>query len=203
MAAGPNQGFDELGDAVRSKEHFLLHFSGDHMRNIFTAVIIVMAILLLASPALAEMYKWVDKNGVVHYSDTPPATPEKDVETIETPRYSQPSPKSDSAKSRMGGKKELKSEPKKTVSSRKSILGQYANKVVIFTTSWCVHCKKAVAFLKSNGIRFKQYDLEKDGKAAEKMMALGGSGGVPYAVIKGRPVTGFSEDIYKKALGLR
>lgn len=34
---------------------------------------------LLALPALADIYSWVDKNGVVHYADMPPATGEVKV----------------------------------------------------------------------------------------------------------------------------
>ncbi len=173
------------------------------MRKLLTAVILVIAMQLLVTPASAEMYKWVDKNGVIHYSDTPPAMPEEDVETMETTQYTPPSPKSDSAKSKTTGKEKSDSEPKKTGNTKKNILDQYANKVVIFTKSWCPHCKKAVAFLQSKRIRFEQYDVEKDTAAAKRMRSLGGPGGVPYAIIKGQPVYGFSEGIYKKALGLR
>lgn len=173
------------------------------MRKRFAALILVIAFQLVVSPAFAEMYKWVDENGVVHYSDSPPMTPEKDVETIETPNYTPPSPKPDDAASRADKTKASESDTKKNVRPKKSILDQYADKVVIFTKSWCPHCKKAVAFLKSKRVRFEQYDIEKDTKAAEKMRSLGGPGGVPYAVIKGQPIYGFSEGTYKKALGIR
>jgi len=173
------------------------------MRKSLAAVIIVIVLALLSGPALAEMYKWVDKNGVVHYSDTPPVTPEKDVETIETPRYAPPSPKPDSKQSRATEKEASKSEPKKSARTKEDILGEYADKVVIFTKNWCPYCKKAVAFLQANRIRFEEYDVEKDAKAAKTMRALGGRGGVPYAIIKGKAVYGFSEGTYKKALGLR
>jgi len=35
------------------------------------------------------------------------------------------------------------------------------------------------------------------------MFALGGTGGVPFAIINGKKVPGFSTIIYKQALGLR
>ena len=46
-------------------------------------------------------------------------------------------------------------------------------------TDWCGYCKKAISFLRSNGISFQQYDIEKNKKASARMKALGGSGGVP------------------------
>ena len=35
----------------------------------------ILAIVFWAAPAQADMYKWVDRGGVVHYSDQPPPTP--------------------------------------------------------------------------------------------------------------------------------
>jgi hypothetical protein len=40
------------------------------MRNILVGVFIAMA----GVPALAQVYKWVDANGVTHYSEKPPET---------------------------------------------------------------------------------------------------------------------------------
>jgi glutaredoxin len=56
--------------------------------------------------------------------------------------------------------------------------------------------------LRSNHINFRQYDVEKDRKAAARMRALGGTRGVPFAVINGKKVGGYSPDAYKQALGL-
>ena len=75
--------------------------------------------------------------------------------------------------------------------------------VEIYTTSWCKYCKKAIAFLKSNRVKFRQYDIEKDLNAAKRMKALGGTGGVPFALINGKSVYGFTPDRYRQALGLR
>jgi predicted RNase H-like nuclease (RuvC/YqgF family) len=49
-----------------------------------TVTLLFVAGVVLPSSASAEIYKWVDNDGVVHFSDTPPATTE--VETLpETP----------------------------------------------------------------------------------------------------------------------
>jgi hypothetical protein len=34
---------------------------------------LLIALLAIAAPAQAQLYKWVDKNGVLNYTDTPPA----------------------------------------------------------------------------------------------------------------------------------
>lgn len=39
------------------------------MQNVFAA----LALLCVALPAAAGVYKWIDREGKVHYSDTPPA----------------------------------------------------------------------------------------------------------------------------------
>ncbi|MGH2577901.1 MAG: DUF4124 domain-containing protein, partial [Actinomycetota bacterium] len=50
------------------------------------------ALCAAASPVFAEMYKWRDAEGQVHYSESPP--PGRPVETIKPP------PKVDSTKAR-------------------------------------------------------------------------------------------------------
>jgi glutaredoxin len=76
------------------------------------------------------------------------------------------------------------------------------NQVEIYITSWCRYCKEAIAFLNSNRIQFKQYDIEKDSKSAAMMKKLGGTGGVPFAIINGKKIYGFSKERYKQELGL-
>ena len=61
--------------------------------------------LLAASTALAQAYRWVDEDGVVHYGDRPPADAETPTEAIVLPEanvttvrsYERPTPKSPSA----------------------------------------------------------------------------------------------------------
>lgn len=47
----------------------------------------VLALLLSAPLALAQVYKWTDANGTVHYSETPPAN--GSYKTIRTPGSAQ------------------------------------------------------------------------------------------------------------------
>ncbi|MDE1463144.1 DUF4124 domain-containing protein [Spartinivicinus poritis] len=45
--------------------------------------IISLILLLVAVPAMSELYKWVDKQGNVHYSDKPPANAQQQSEKVE------------------------------------------------------------------------------------------------------------------------
>jgi glutaredoxin-like YruB-family protein len=74
------------------------------------------------------------------------------------------------------------------------------HKVELYTTSWCPYCEKARGFLRAKGISFTEYDVEKDKDAARRLEQLDGRGGVPFAVIDGRGVHGFSEAAYERAL---
>ena len=68
---------------------------------------IVIGAIILDGLALAEMYKWVDERGVVHYSDLPPQQdePSSEVESLPTPSTeSKPAYENDSEKADDVGK---------------------------------------------------------------------------------------------------
>jgi glutaredoxin len=73
-------------------------------------------------------------------------------------------------------------------------------KVELFITNWCPYCKKAEQFFQSRGIPYVAYDIEKDKTAAQRKSQLDAQPGVPFAIINGQPVRGFSEQAYLKAL---
>jgi glutaredoxin len=74
------------------------------------------------------------------------------------------------------------------------------NKVELYVTSWCPYCKKARQFFKSRGIKYKAYDIEKDAKAAARQRKLDSRKGVPFAVINGIKIHGYSPENYASAL---
>ncbi|HSC76184.1 MAG TPA: glutaredoxin domain-containing protein [Pseudomonadales bacterium] len=74
------------------------------------------------------------------------------------------------------------------------------NVVEIYTAAWCGVCKKAKRWLNDRNIAYKEYDIEKDSRAAARMQKLGGSNSIPFAVINGKPVQGFSPDSYQAAI---
>jgi len=75
-----------------------------------------------------------------------------------------------------------------------------APRVELYVTDWCRYCQKAEAFLKSRNIPYTRYNVEEDPIAARRKVELGGGSGVPFALIDGRPVSGFRESTYMKLL---
>jgi len=55
------------------------------LRKYYITIGMFMASLLLAGNAFAELYQWMDENGVVHFSNTPPTNKKllKQVKVIE------------------------------------------------------------------------------------------------------------------------
>jgi len=64
-------------------------------KNPLLQLIAITLLLLAASSTMAAMYKWVDDEGNIHYSQTPPM--ERQSEQIEKPRMPAPPPKADAA----------------------------------------------------------------------------------------------------------
>jgi hypothetical protein len=55
-------------------------------------------------------------------------------------------------------------------------------------------------FFGGYNIPFQEYDVETDANAALRMQKLGGGGGIPFAVINGSTIEGFSAYRYSSAL---
>jgi len=70
------------------------------------AFCVCVVLLFAVSPASAQLYKWVDKDGKVRYGDTPP--PGAKTSSIKAPESSGAAPAGDAVK---GGKKDAKKGP--------------------------------------------------------------------------------------------
>ena len=158
----------------------------------------ISAVLLIASPprnAVSDIYKWVDDNGVIHFSDQSPGENEAgaNVDVMPSTPMSVKPPAAGRADKAAQTIREKPPAPKaeKPVAPRT---------VELYVTSWCRYCKQAKAWLKARGIPFKAYDVEKDSRAARRRRELHPSTGVPLAVINDTIILGFSETSYQQAL---
>ena len=123
---------------------------------------------------VAEIYKTVDENGRVIFTDKPIAhaqeievdTKANNVEGLSTSSYSN----ADEIITKKRAKQKT---------------------VVMYSTSWCGVCKNARSYMQSNGIRFKEYDIEKNTNAHSKYQKLGGKG-VPLITVGDNKMSGFS-----------
>jgi glutaredoxin len=124
-----------------------------------------LACLSVSLPPGAEVYKWTDKDGTVHYGDQRPA----------------------------GESEKLTVRPAATgvgldVPSRAAT----ALDVVLYSTKTCGYCKKTRALLEQRGISWQEVDIESSPAARAEFKSRGGTG-VPLLIINGETLQGFDE----------
>jgi len=123
---------------------------------------LILLSMLLALPASAGVYKWTDAQGRIQYSDTPP--PAAMATQLKLQSYTGP------------------------VQVGRAIGADSG--VTLYTTEWCGVCKRAKAFLKQNGVPFREWDVEKTDYGSVKFKQLGGSG-VPLITVGAEKMMGF------------
>lgn len=170
------------------------------MRCLKFFLIVLNVQLYISGVAHGEIYKWVDKNGIMHFGDSPPqdvetarkleslpATPPKDPEPQASPIPEEPL-------------QELK-RPIRPVPRQEELTQPMMDaQVEIFMTRWCGYCKKAREFFAERGIAVTEYDIAADSAAAQRKQKIYPSPGVPLVVINGHPIQGFAPHAYKQAL---
>ncbi|MBU0769741.1 MAG: DUF4124 domain-containing protein [Proteobacteria bacterium] len=158
--------------------------------------LMIFMVAVFVDRSIADMYKWVDENGIAHFSDTPPdVTDNSDIETLPTHTAQENNgyPQDNNSKKN----RDNRSNPTDTVQKNPRTIKP---KVELYTTSWCPWCKKAKAFFRSRGIAFVEYDIEKDKEAARRKAQIDRQKGVPFAVINGKGINGYNVKAYNDAL---
>ncbi len=136
--------------------------------------------LLLATAASAqEIFRWVDKDGKVHYGDTLP--PPAEVKTIQTKKLQD------------------------SVVEQEAIpygvsIAMKNNPVTLYANSCGDACVSAKALLAKRGIPFAEKNPESDVAAATALKELAGALQVPTIVIGSNSLQGFEEDGWNAAL---
>ena len=150
------------------------------MKKFQLLVTVLFVFSLLASPvSVAQLYKWVDDQGNVHYGDSPPENANLKEITGKVSSFTS-----------------VTVEPFKF--DPNNITQPTASKsVIMYSTSWCGYCKKAKRHFNKNNIAFKEYDIEKNAKAAREYKKLKGRG-VPVILIGKRRMNGFSAQAFDK-----
>lgn len=163
--------------------------------------------LLFSFTAQAEVYKWVDDKGRVYYSDEKPANETLEVETMDVSAINideqghvvqkQIDVKKEAVAAAAAAEaRKKKSQPKP---KPKAVVDA---EVEIFTAPWCGYCKMATAFLDEYGVPYQEYDIDADRESALRLKQLNQGGGIPFAIINGQSVKGWSQHAYARALGL-
>ncbi|MCO7225336.1 glutaredoxin family protein [Pleionea sp. CnH1-48] len=129
----------------------------------------------------AQIYKWRDKDGKLHYSDKPPA--EQKVEEVEL------------------GPVNTYTNVSTSKASRYFQQMTKQHKVIMYSAEWCGVCKKARRYFKQNNIAFTELDIDKSKQARRDYKRLNARG-VPVILVGRQRMNGFSkagfEQIYKK-----
>ncbi|HYJ18598.1 MAG TPA: glutaredoxin family protein [Burkholderiales bacterium] len=142
------------------------------IKQILAASLAVL--ILLPFTLFADMYKWIDENGNVHYTDSPP--PGKKAKKLELKINSITGP---GVVSTIG-----KQSPQSPAAG--------TAKVKLYTTTWCGYCKRAKAYLQARGTSFQEIDVETSAQGQREFQALGGRG-VPVILVGNQRMDGYSE----------
>ena len=137
---------------------------------------LVMA--LVAASALGQAYRWVDKNGRVHYTQTPPPPDAKDVQ-----------------RKKLGGNvADSANLPYATQRAAQNF------PVTLYTSPDCgAPCDSARSNLVKRGVPFKEISVV-DQKLGEDLKRVSGKIQLPTLVVGSEVQSGFLEGAYKSAL---
>lgn len=135
--------------------------------------------LLAAGAASAQLYRWTDPSGRVHFTDTPPPPNARNVQ-----------------------KKQLAPAPSQPGKPAEPFVVQQARKsapVTLYTGSGCDPCAAARKLLNERGVPFKEVGVSDEASALELQKAVGGSV-VPAIVVGERTQMGFEQGAYHALL---
>lgn len=129
--------------------------------------VVVIILFSLVTPAQAQIYKWTDEAGAVHYS----SQPHEDAQSKDVTQRVRST----------GNFVEVK-----------TIEGIASNTLTVLSTTWCTVCKKAKAYLNARGVSFTELDVEKNDEGRRRYRELKGTG-VPIILVGNQRMNGFSE----------
>ena len=142
---------------------------------------IAVAAMLVAATAGAQMYRWVDKDGKVQYTDTPPPAAAKSVQK----RATAPASTSAGPAAPYAVQQAAKNFP-----------------VVVYTSPNCGQaCADGKALLAARGVPYREITVGSEGgMSKEEMQKATGSDGVPVMVVGRSPTRGFEAEMWHSAL---
>lgn len=181
--------------------HFAVRLVAMFIKNIVrqcsgAAIILLAAILLslLSGKLQAEVYRYTDDKGSLHFVDDISLVPEKYRGQL---KDAKPLPEINIVSPIIAPQKSGATPPSEE--PQPPVKPQQAEGMEVYVTSWCPYCKKLEAFLKEKGISYTRYDIEKDANANREFNKLGGSG-VPLTKIGSHLVRGYNPDAILKLI---
>ena len=137
----------------------------------------------VASSFAGTIYRVVDANGKVSYTDQAP-TQGKITNTL---HYNDlPSSPVPNLQSRSSGKPD---------DNRKPAAQREMSQTVLFSAQWCGYCRQAKAYLSEKNIQYRDYDID-TAEGARLFMEVGGGKGIPFLTQGAKSQRGFSRQGY-------
>jgi glutaredoxin len=142
------------------------------------SIMLLAVLLALGIPAAAQVYKWTDSTGKVHYGDKPPDDVKTSQVKVDAVTSYEGPPQVDSWASIIRGSAASRPPDAKTLT--------------MYSTTWCGYCKRARAYLAANAIPYKDIDIEATPENRAQFKAYGGKG-VPMFILGEQRLRGFNE----------
>lgn len=145
------------------------------MKRLLTAVLLCAA----AFAASAQMYRWTDEKGRVHFSSTPPPAGAKGVQKKDAPGAAAGAP-----------------------AAALPFAVQQAQKdfpITLYTTPGCEGCDAARKLLNDRGLPFKEVSVTEDAQI-EELKAAAGANSVPTMIVGRSAQRGFEDGAYNRTL---
>lgn len=139
-------------------------------------LLLTVAALLCTASAGAQVYKWKDAKGVVHFSDTPPAWA------------------SDKAEVRTYGSGDASPALPYEVAQ-----AARANPVTLYTAPGCAPCDQGRSFLQQRGIPYSEKSVS-TGDDAQTLKQAGSNGQLPLLLVGRTRLLGFQNESWSDAL---
>src|SRR5262249_26009647 len=151
--------------------------------NMRIALLAGIAAAFVCAGAFAQMYRWVDKDGRTHYTQTPPPPDARDVER-----------KSLGGSGGGGGVAAGGDLPYATQAAGKNY------PVTLYTSPGCgAPCEQARSYLVRRSVPFREISVREQ-KEIDSLKALAGGTQVPYLVVGSQKQGGFLEETYAELL---
>src|SRR6185436_9215132 len=143
-------------------------------------LLLAALVVTYAATAAAQLYRWTDEKGKVHFSDTPPPPGARNVQK----KAGGPAAASAGENLPFALQRPMKEFP-----------------VTLWSAPSCESCAPARQLLNARGVPFKEVSVRTDEQIAELNKAIGGNV-VPALVVGPTVIKGFEEGGYHRALDI-
>ena len=140
--------------------------------------------LVLPVPVLAQPYRYIDKDGSIHFVDDLSKIPAGSQDSVQQ------------VPSNISKIPARKYEPLAIMHP------DSAAKIQVFLADWCPICRSLEQYLTAKKVRYRRMDIDKSPEARKQFLELGG-GGIPVIKAGSKVLRGFDRAQVNELLGLK